>query len=215
MFFGKGKVVVELVKKHLDAVSDCLSYYESAMIDILDGCSPETLEKHNTTLRGLESEADQWRHEIIRKMLDGGLLVDSRKSLMRIIEQVDKVANLTETISGKLYLEGFEIEPYMVDPIKKINKTTSDQYALLANVIKQVFYQYNVDELYVLIREIEDLESVVDRHQKALIKSLFDSDIDLAKKLHYKQLINKIASISDIIEDISDDIEIIMLSRKV
>ncbi|MDA3847568.1 MAG: DUF47 family protein [Vallitaleaceae bacterium] len=215
MFFSKGKVVVDLVDEHLRAVKNCYDTYVVAMEAFLDGCQREQLADYNHQLNQLETEADLIRHKIIKKMLDGGLLVDSRKSLMRIIEGADTVADKSEGIVNMVYQEHFEVLSMMIDPIERMNLITKQQLDLLVDAIEKIIYKYDPDQLFETIRTIETLESDVDAIQSSLLDQLFQSDIELSVKLHYKQLFNDISSISDLIEDISDSIEIIMLTRKV
>ena len=215
MFFSKGKEVVELVDKHLKAVNICYKTYEEGFTKLLISRDEQSLKHYCDKLNMLETEADTLRHEIIRKMLDGGLLVDSRKSLMHIIEGADTVADLTENIFNMIYLEGISIKDYMIEPIKAMNEITHNQLELLINAIEQVIYKFDMDQLYDIIRKIEQLESEVDIIEKQLLKDVFTDEIPLSMKLHYKQLINSITDISDLIEDISDAIEIVMLARKV
>lgn len=215
MFFGKGKLVVDVVREHLDAVYRCYDAYDTAMNAIFGGCSRDEKERYNAQLRQLETEADQLRHQIIKRMLDGGLLVDSRKSLMHIIENTDRVADLAEDIIGMFYQEQIEIYEFMKEPVNEMNRITGEQLKLLADAISQIIYKYNIDDLFDLIREIETLESKVDDIENGLLITLFDMPFDLSVKLQLKHIINKISSISDLIEDVSDLIEIVMLSRKV
>jgi len=215
MFFSKGKVVVDLVDEHLKAVKICYETYINAMDAFLDGCDRDELGSFYNQLHKLETEADLIRHKIIKKMLDGGLLVDSRKSLMHIIEGADTVADKSEEIISMLYLEHFETLGMMREPIKRMNQITKQQLDLLVEAIEKIIYKYDPDQLFETIRTIETLESDVDSIQDNLMNQLFQDDIELSLKLHYKQLFDDISSISDLIEDISDSIEIIMLTRKV
>lgn len=215
MFFGKGKVVVSLVDEHIEAVKSCILEYVTAMDDMLEQKDESVRKMHTVKMQKLETEADTIRHLIIREMLNGGLLVDSRKSLMHIIEYTDKVAGVAEDVIEMMYQEQLEVPEYMIKPIKEMNAITKEQLALLCETVRQVIYKYNIDELYRIIRQIEDLESDVDTIQKQLLHDLFRSDMSLANKLQLKQLINEIGSMSDLIEDVSDEVEIVMLTRKV
>lgn len=215
MFFGKGKVVVSLVDEHIEAVKSCISEYVVAMDDMLEQKDDSVRMMHTIKMQKLETEADTIRHLIIREMLNGGLLVDSRKSLMHIIEYTDKVAGVAEDVIEMMYQERVDVPEFMIMPIKEMNSITKEQLALLCETVRQVIYKYNIDELYRIIRKIEDLESDVDTIQKQLLNDLFRTDMTLANKLHLKQLINEVGSMSDLIEDVSDEVEIVMLTRKV
>jgi uncharacterized protein Yka (UPF0111/DUF47 family) len=64
--------------------------------------------------------------------------------------------------------------------------------------------------------KIEALESKVDAIEIATIKQIFNMpDLELAYKNQLKGLINMVAEISDKIEDLSDEVEIILASRRI
>ncbi len=68
---------------------------------------------------------------------------------------------------------------------------------------------------YDQIRDIELMESKIDDLENKAIKTLYASDIELARKNQLKYFICKISDTSDVIEDISDIVEIILALRKV
>lgn len=215
MFFSKSEVIKDLVGDHTTAVMACYEKYEEAMDAIMVGCEEATMESYTNKLRSLESQADEVRHMIIRQLLEGGMLVDSRKSLMHVIEAVDTVANITEDIVQEIYIQNICLPEFTHDAIKKMSTVTKKQLELLVETVKNIVHKYKIKEMTKIIHEIEGLESEVDDIQQALTKQLFETDFELARKLQYRELINMIGGMSDVIEDISDEIEIIMMARKV
>lgn len=215
MFFSKSSEIMELVGDHSEVVLSCFSKYEEAIEDIFGGCDKGAIESYANQLRSLESQADEVRHQIIKSLLEGGLLVDSRKSLMHVIEETDRVADITENIIQSIYLQRIDIPKFMHEPILKMSKVTRKQLELLIETVKKVVHKYKIKEMSKVIQEIEVLESEVDDIQQGLTKQLFEQELELAKKMQLKELIEFVGLMSDTIEDISDQIEIIMMARKV
>ena len=65
------------------------------------------------------------------------------------------------------------------------------------------------------LQEIKDMEGKVDVVELRAIKKIYDSDIQLSMKNYIKYFISKIADISDLIENISDAIQIMIVFRRV
>lgn len=215
MLFSKSDKMKELVGKHTDQVMTCYKKYAIAMKDILDGCDCRTIEAYTNTLRIEESKADEIRRQIIRQMLEGGLVVDSRKSIMHVIEAVDGVADLAEDIVQEIYIQNMQLPVHTEAAIRAMIDITEKQLGLLISIVKGVVDRYKAEEMTQIILQIEGMESAVDDLQQNLVKDIFGSDFGLAEKMQLREIINMIGHMSDIIEDISDEIEIIMMARKV
>ena len=215
MLFSKSDKMKELVGKHTDQVMTCYKKYAIAMKDILDGCDHGTIEAYTNTLRVEESKADEIRRQIIRQMLEGGLVVDSRKSIMHVIEAVDGVADLAEDIVQEIYIQTITLPVHTEESILSMIEITDRQLGLLISIVKGVVDRYKAKEMTRIILEIEGIESAVDDLQQNLVKDIYDSELSLAEKMQLREIVNMIGHMSDLIEDISDEIEIIMMARKV
>lgn len=215
MFFSKTEEIKGLVTEHTEAVMACFNMYEESMQGIFSNCKESELKTYSTKLGALESEADKVRHQIIRRLLEGGMIMDSRKSLMRVIEGVDDVANKTEDVIREIYIQNMVIPKSLHNSLNEINEVTKKQLTILIKVIRKVVHKYKIKDTLEMIHSIEMLESEVDVIEDKTIKELFKTDLSLAEKMQLKKIINLVGSMSDTIENISDLVEIIMMARKV
>lgn len=216
MFFMKKNSNIEKwIVVYLDIVVKGFDYYTKAMTQILDGVDEATCEDLMHNMEELEQKADEIRHQIIRQMIEGGILIESRVSLLRIIENIDKVVGICEDIIQEIYMQNINIQDIIKSPIKKINEITFKQLDLLVYAVKGTVEKYDIDEMFEDIRVIESMESEVDEIEHLAIKAVFDLPISLAEKVQMRTLIGQIGSLADTIEDVSDEIEIIMMSRRV
>lgn len=215
MLFSRSNRIKELVGNHTDSVRACYDKYAEAIVDILEGCTEQQIENYTNNLRQLESQADEVRRQIIRELLEGGLVMDSRKSVMHVIEAVDQVADLAEDIVQEIYIQGIVLPEFIHENLKKMTLVTGEQLGILVEIVNGIVDRYDAQEVATRIISIEQMESEVDDLQQSAITHLFKSDFTLAEKLQLREIINLMAYIADIIEDISDEVEIIMLARKV
>lgn len=215
MFFSKSKEVIDLVSTHSRQVIFCFERYIDMMNEIMNGCEVSKRQELYIEIKGLETGADVIRRDIIRKLFEGRMLVTSRKSIMRLIEGIDNVADITESIIRDLYIQKIEkLEEYRVN-IVQVNNITLKQLKILIDIVSLLVTKYEVDEMLNKISIVEKLESEVDTLEYKTISSIFESDLELAHKTQLKVMINRIGAMSDVIEDLSDEVEIIMMSRNV
>ncbi len=64
-----------------------------------------------------------------------------------------------------------------------------------------------IESLHVHVEKVSMLESEIDEKQALLTRKLFNSELDLAAKMHFAQLLRVIAGISDAAEEVSDELE--------
>ncbi len=215
MFFSKSDEIKKIMKVYLDALVEGYDFYCLAMENILQGVSRKQAESYMFDMQRLEHAADLIRHQIIQQMLDGGLIVESRKSFMRLIEHMDSTINTCEDVIQEIYLQNMQIHELLTVPFKKINELTKIQLDLLVFAVTGIVGKYQMDELIAVIREIENLESQVDALEHKAVEEVFNLPLELAYKMQMRQLISLVGNIADIIEEVSDEIEIIMMARKV
>lgn len=215
MFFTKSGDINKIMKTYLDILHVGYEFYMSAMEGLLKGVARQEAESYMIEMKKLESEADLIRHQIIMQLLEGGLIVDSRKSFMRLIEHMDDIINNCEDTIQEIYLQNMQIHKLLVEPFIKINLITREQLELLVFAIEGIVSKYDLNELIEVIRKIEALESQVDEIEHALIKDIFELPLELSYKMQMRQLISLVGNVADIIEAVSDEIEIIMMARRV
>ena len=58
-------------------------------------------------------------------------------------------------------------------------------------------------------------EELIDEIEIGIIKTLFESDADLSEKNQQRYFVSKIADISDLIENIADEVQIMVVFRKI
>ncbi|PKM93295.1 MAG: hypothetical protein CVU84_16445 [Firmicutes bacterium HGW-Firmicutes-1] len=216
MFFNRMNTNIEKwIGVYLEAVTNSYSYYMSAMEKLLVGTDTDTTKQLMQTMEEYEKKADEIRRQIIRQMLEGGILVDTRVSLLRMIEDIDRIVGICEDIIQEIYMQNMIIHDIVKNPIREIHEITNKQLDLMVYAVKGTVEKYDVNEMLNDIREIEKLETKVDIIEHDIIKKVFDLPIGLAEKTQMRTLIGQVGNLADIIEDVSDEIEIIMMTRRV
>ncbi|PKM52174.1 MAG: hypothetical protein CVV02_02060 [Firmicutes bacterium HGW-Firmicutes-7] len=215
MFFKINKNIEKWIVVYLESVTNSFTFYMQAMEQLFEDANIETTLQLMQKMEEYEKKSDEIRHQIIRQMLDGGIIVDTRVSLLRMIEDIDSVVGVCEDIIQEIYMQNMCIQDIVKAPIRKIHEITNKQLELLVYAVRGTVETYDLKEMLENISQIEKLETEVDAIEHSIIKAVFDLPIGLAEKTQMRTLIGQVGNLADIIEDVSDEIEIIMMTRRV
>ncbi len=208
MFFGKKEAKTEkLILDHIKAVGRVVTTLEGT---ILDYCRDKKFKKQAIEVEALESAADGIRREIEMSLYDGAFMPVQRGDYARLVESVDKVANQCEEVSQFLRLTRPELDPDSIEGLKQIVEATVRCFAH----VPSMFVNFDKGrEVMELAHWVEEEEQAVDEIFEKTIRKLFKSDLDLAKKLHIKLLLDRVAAVTNRIEDASDRFQVIVATR--
>lgn len=213
--FSKGKKVYDLISEHLGAVLECYNLYTKAIDQLIEVGPGPKAEELALQVDKMESQADDARHKIIKSFLEGVLLPESRREVLKMIELTDEIANKAESNIRAIALQQLVFPAEIKTNITQMNQQTQTQLAALRQVIESLFSNFESQVNHEELIKISELESAIDQLEEDAIKKVYNSKLGLAEKYQLRDIISDIADISDIVEDISDMIEIIMVLRKV
>ncbi len=210
MFWKHEHKVEKLVHQHLELVDKTLRSFQKAIEAYLDGDDQVT--KLAAEVHQWESKADDVRREATTQLLKGSLLGSFRGDMLRLIEEMDKLANTADALMNSLILQNIQIPESLYPRINTICKISIQILDELNPAIELLFS--NMPEVLTHTGQIEKLEGEIDEVEKASIRDLFLMDLTLAEKLWVRDFISHLAQLSDRAEDLSDLIEIIVAKRR-
>ena len=216
MIFYRGKKVLEMVDHHYDCVLESYALFCEFMDEFLKKGITEQANLLERKIDAKEKEADTVRRAIVNEFLNGSMLPQTRTELLRIVELVDGVPNKAQDLSRQLLYENVTFPDNLKEDVKSMVELTRKQLDSLSHAIELLFSNYEIllkDSA--LLEEVKDYEGRVDDEELLLIRSIFAMDIPLAEKNHMKYFVSKIADVSDLIEDIADEVQIMVVMRKV
>jgi len=211
VFFRKGKKIEELVLRHLHQVDTTLvAFHESLMAYVVEKDVEKAKELAFKT-HDAEGRADDIRREVEMELLAGALLATSRRDILEIIEQVDRLANSGEATLDTLLLERIDIPKEIETYIEQIAEETGKIREEVNSALHALFR--DPSSALAHTKQIEILEGNVDRLEREALKTIFKMDIELARKLQLREFIEELVEISDRAEDLSDRIDIMVAER--
>ena len=213
MFWRKHKEIEALVLEHLGHVDATLQAFSRSLDAYLREGDAETADRYALETHQAEGRADDARRRIETQLLSGSLLPTSRRDILQIIEQVDRLANAAEEILDYLLLQRVEVPDEIMPQITEIGAQSSNAFDEVKEAVTSIFR--NVDQALEHTKAIEQLEGDVDHLERRATKRLFALDIELARKLQISGFIQRLVRLSDRAEDLSDLIELIVAARRV
>jgi predicted phosphate transport protein (TIGR00153 family) len=213
MFWRKQKEIESLVLEHLGHVDATLEAFGKALTAYLNEGDVETADAFALETHRAEGRADDVRRRIETRMLSGSLLPTSRRDILQIIDQVDRLANAAEEILDYLLLQRVSVPEEIMAEIAGIAEQSQQAFAEVKAAVESLFRK--IGEALTHTKAIEHLEGEVDHLERRATKKLFALDVDLARKLQVSGFIQRLVRLSDRAEDLSDVIELIVAARRV
>ena len=158
-----------------------------------------------------EHEADIKRREVITELYKKALIPGSRGDVLGLLENFDQLPNTFHRICNQIYFQNVVFPENFRERIIDLIDVNIAAYNLTKEAAFCLFDEVDLVNKSELICE-KERES--DARERGLTRDIFNTDVELALKMLYKQIIISIGNISDIAEDISDRVEIAVIKRR-
>lgn len=213
MMFGKRETrVIEKLEEHLKLTGSLLELLKDLVRSAFEK-DWRKVKEYMEEAHSIEHTADVVRREMEGVLYSGAFLPNFRADLLNLVESLDKITNIGETITHQFALEKIEIPPQLVDKFLRQVELGIETFKTLKDSILSIFE--DLEKAAELVKEVELKEHEEDKLELELIEEIFSLDIDLARKLQLKQVVLNLGDISDLSEDCSDMVEIIVFKRRV
>ncbi|HCZ06792.1 MAG TPA: TIGR00153 family protein [Thermotogae bacterium] len=211
--FGKRETrVIEKLEEHLKLTGSLLELLKDLVRSAFEK-DWRKVKEYMEEAHSIEHTADVVRREMEGVLYSGAFLPNFRADLLNLVESLDKITNIGETITHQFALEKIEIPPQLVDKFLRQVELGIETFKTLKDSILSIFE--DLEKAAELVKEVELKEHEEDKLELELIEEIFSLDIDLARKLQLKQVVLNLGDISDLSEDCSDMVEIIVFKRRV
>ena len=208
----KQRAIETLVLRHVECVDEAIGYFLEGFFAFLDKDDVEEAGRLALETHKAEGRADDVRREVEIKLLRGALLAHSRRDILEIIEEVDKLANSGEAVLDYLLVQRVKIPEAIKPTLREIGVKSREIFEEVKQALRQLFH--DMDQALEHTKAIEAKEGEVDQLERSVIKEVFKMDIELAEKIQLKGLVDELVEFSDRAEDLSDRIDIMVAERR-
>ena len=212
MFFAKREHEVEdLMFQHFQLVGKTLEEFQRVVADYLRG--EREFKKEAYKVHEFEHEADIVRRGIGRKLYQGAFLPIYREDYLTLIEKVDEIANQAETATSFIVLTRPEVPDFLLDDLKELLRSSVKTFEPMKEAL--AYLSGDITKVMEVTDRIGKLEQEVDLLEWEAIKKVYKSELPLAEKNILREFINHIASISDLIEDAAERLDVMVVKRRI
>ena len=162
-------------------------------------------------IKSVEGRADDLRQEIEAQLYVQTLIPESRGDVLEVLEHMDEIIDFSKSIMFDFCVEKPEIPAELHDRMRKLAETAVDSTQALVQSARSFFYDVNSVKDH--LHKVKFFENESDYISEKAKREIFEMDIALERKLHIKNFIVSIDSISDIAEDISNRLSIATMKR--
>lgn len=201
------------IDEFLDNLSESAVMFRLGVRTYLkDGANGEFKQKLKAVNK-LESDADELRRTIEKELYTHTLIPDARGDVLGLIETLDHLLNLLEGALWAIAIEKPEIPEEFKPGFRKLTNMVVQAADALVLAARSFFRSPHIVGDYnhkVLVYEKE-----ADKISTRLKQDIFDSDLNLSRKIHLRNFVEQIDNVADWAEDVADRLAIYAIKRTV
>lgn len=207
LIFKKENAARNIALDHFAKTHECLLKTRVVLDEYMAG-DLQVAQQSAAEVIALESEADKLKSELRIVLFSGAFLPNIRSDVYRLIDAVDAVADVSETVSHFIVDQNPRIPEEFQQELSRVLGVCIECYQELRKALKCFFKpKGEMDLLREHASKVCQLETEVDHLQVALTRKVFESQMELAEKLHLCQLFKYIGRIADRTEDAGDELQ--------
>lgn len=217
MFLKKKEDSVHaLIMTQINDVENCFINFESFVrATCVAEPSFETLANLRDSICEAEAVADKSLRRMIDSLVGGTYLPSTREEIIDIATNCDRIANKCEGFAKMVVIQKFKFPADFQDDLLEVIAIIHSQMKLLEESISRLFADFGgLLKDHSILDDIRNLESKVDVIEEKLYEKAYALDLGLAERMQIARFIDGACTISDIIENLADKIQIVLVTRK-
>jgi predicted phosphate transport protein (TIGR00153 family) len=209
--FGRTRKLIGEIDDFLTLLSECaMTFGEAVTTYLAEGASERFHERLMQVSEG-ESRADDLRRNIQRDMYTETLMPDARGDILGLLESLDEIINKLEETLWYFSSEKPQIpEDLREDYGNLITPTTACVESL--TLAARAFFR-DAESVNDHLHKVHYYEKEADQVIGRLKNDIFSRDLSLAEKIHLRFFAERIVWISDMSEDVADQLAIYAIKR--
>jgi predicted phosphate transport protein (TIGR00153 family) len=209
--FGKTKAMEDMIDDFLDTVSNGGMRFEQGVATYLDSGAGSRCDEEANEMRKLEGEGNRLRRNIESQLYTEMLIPDFRGDVLSLLEDLNFLLGFAEDILLALTVEKPRIDETFKADFQQLAATAvkTVEAAVLA---ARAFFR-NISAVRDHLNKVGFHEEETDQITTRLKRAVFDSDLELAHKMHIRYFADRIDRLADEAEDVGDWLAIFSIKR--
>jgi len=198
------------IDSFLDAISEGAIVFQEGIANYMSGDS-ERFGHSYSTIEALENRADELRRSIESQLYRYSLIPESRGDVLDLLETMDDVINTAKNTMSLFMVEG----PKMVPELEQDWINLSQAAARTAEAVVLAARAFFRDPRSVNdhLHKVYFYEKESDTLAMDLKRKVFETELELARKIHLRYFALNVDRVSDAAEDVADRLSIYAIKR--
>jgi predicted phosphate transport protein (TIGR00153 family) len=209
--FGRTRRLIGEIDDFLTLLSECAMTFREGVTTYLDQGASERFHERLAQVSDGESRADDLRRTIQRDMYTETLMPDARGDILGLLESLDEIINKLEETLWYFSSEQPQIPEDMREEYRDLLNPTIACVETLVLASRAFFRDVEsvTDHLHKVHYHEKEADQVIGR----LKTDIFSRNLSLAEKIHLRFFAERIVWISDMSEDVADQLAIYAIKR--
>jgi len=214
VFTNKSRELMEDIEEYLEQITSASLHFGEAMKDYISD-RHESISDRIEKVIELERKGDEDLKEIKYKLYAFMLIPDTRGDVYMLMDDLDDILDYIKGLLLELSIEHPDFPETMIENLLLMCEYSTKAVESLMLAVRALFNQTKLVEEHVY--KVAFYEREVDSLEEALIRHIFNTDDvgQLAQKMQIRDFCVRIASLSDISEDISKNLLVYAVKRMV
>jgi predicted phosphate transport protein (TIGR00153 family) len=208
--FGKTKLLESQVDQFLDLITKGTLCMREALRSYLGG-DDEDFQSRLETVRDYERKADELRRSTEAMLYTYSLIPESRADVLRLMENLDDIIDCAKHILQEFDVQQPDVEIGYFDLYVQVADKSVKAVEQVVEAARAFFRSES--RLRDCINKVDFYESEADRAGLRLKKQIYQSDLELARKHHLRYFADALESLSDIAQEVSEQLAIASIKR--
>lgn len=211
--FARTRELEHIIDRLHDKIIEMTMVFQEAFDIYLQERRSENYRKTSKKIKQIEHDSDKLRREIESRLYEQNLIPDMRGNILQLVENLDRVINLFDEVAHKFYIEQPDIPECYYEQFRILVQQVSDCAENMA-ISSRAFFR-DLVTLRDYSKKVYLLEHQSDKTSAKLRKAVFDSELDLARKIQINTFVEEVADIADLAEDCIDALLIFAIKREI
>ncbi|MBR1372971.1 DUF47 family protein [bacterium] len=211
--FARTRELEHSIDKLHDKIIEMTMVFKNAIDIYLQERRSENYRETSKKIKMIEHDSDVLRREIESRLYEQNLIPDMRGNILQLVENLDRVINLFDEVAHKFYIEQPDIPEIYHGELKTLVKQVADCAENMA-IASRAFFR-DLVTLRDYSKKVYLLEHQSDKTSAKLRKAVFDSDLELARKIQINTFVEEVADVADLAEDCIDALLIFAIKREI
>jgi len=206
--------LVALAQEQIRKVLDCLRNLSLMMETLFQGRGgPKAVEQSQLQVLASENEAKEGRRVIESEIAKVGAILANREDFMRLVDDVDKIADLAEGISFRIVWLSKDNMKAKKNVLKELHTMTESVLVAVTRLREALLaVTLSAETFSNKIKETEDAEHVVDEMYRRIDLMILESDMKIAPLLLTREVAGMLEDVADKAEEAADTLRALSLA---